>query len=116
MGATEGISRIALQSGAAREWPIRQALAASIFIAIGLGVFLVVRRLSGALDVALAPLYLAAAAVLLLAWALAVRVVVRQLWVAWLIAGALLLFAVACSFPGERAVDWLVWLGVFGVF
>src|SRR5262245_8374935 len=114
MSATEGISRVSLSRGAARAWP-RQALSASIFFAIGLGVFLVARRSGGALEVALPPLQLAAAGVLLLTWALAARAVVRGPWATGFITGSLLLFAVACSFPGERAIDWLVWLTVFGV-
>jgi hypothetical protein len=81
-----------------------------------LGAFLVARRMGGALEGALPPLQLVAAAVLLLSWALAARVIVRRPWSNWLVAASLLLFAVACSFPGERAVDWLVWLSVFGAF
>jgi hypothetical protein len=116
MPATDGVSGISLPRDALRGWPVRQALAASIVIALALGAFLAVRRCSGALHAALPPLQLVTAATLLLAWALAVRAAVRGRWAGWLPAGVLLLFAVACSFPGERAVDWLVWLTVSGAF
>lgn len=101
---------------AVRDWPVYQALAASIVVALALGIFLAVRRCGGALNVALPPLQLVTTAMLLLAWATTVRAVVRRPLAIWLAAGVLLLFAVACSFPGERAVDWLVWLTVSGVF
>jgi hypothetical protein len=116
MRATDGISRMSLPRGAARAWPIEQALSASIILALLLGMFLVARRMGGALEGALPPLQLVTAAVLLLAWALAARAIVRRPWATWVIAGTLLLFAIACSFPCERAVDWLVWLSVFGAF
>ena len=116
MSATDGISTVSLPYDAASGWPIRRACAASIFIALAIGAFFVARRLSGAMDIALPPLQLSIAAVLVLAWALAVRSVVRARWANWLAAGVLLMFATACSFPGERAIDWIVWLTAFGVF
>jgi hypothetical protein len=116
MQATDGISRIYWSEGTARGWPIRQALSASIFAALALGMFLAVRRISGAIIAPLPPLQLTSAATLLLAWAVAVRALVPGQLAVWLPAGVLLLVAVACSFPGERAIDWLIWLPVFGAF
>jgi hypothetical protein len=116
MRATDGISRISLACDTTSGWPVRQACAVSILVALVVAAFLAARRFGGALDVALPPRQLAVAAVLVLAWALAARTVVRASWANWLAAGVLLLFAVACSFPGERPVDWLVWLSVLGLY
>ncbi len=100
------------------EWnsAIRPTVAASIVLLFIAAIFLCGRRVNGALHAALPPLQLVAAATLLLAWALAVRAVLPRRWAGWLPAGVLLLFAVACSFPGARAIDWLVWLTVFGAY
>ena len=116
MRATDGLSRVLLSREGVRDWPVRQALAASIAFALLLGAFLAARRFSGALDMVPPPLQLATTSLLLLGWAVVVRAIVPGKLSAWLTAAVLLLFATAFSFPGERAVDWLVWLAVFGVF
>lgn len=116
MNSTDGISQPALPHVEMRGWPIRQACAVSIVIALVIGAFLVARRLSGALESALPPWSLAVAAVVLMLWAIAVRAVVAKPWAVWLVGVVLLLFAIACSFPGERSIDWLIWLAVFGAF
>ena len=93
----------------------RTALAASIALLLAIGVLIFVRRLSGALEVPLAPIPLAVTATGLLAWASAVRLRLRDRRIPWLLALVLGLFAVACSYPAARAIDWLVWLGAFAV-
>jgi hypothetical protein len=112
----DGILHNVWSERAAGDWPVRQALVASILFVLALGAFLAVRRLSGALLSPLSPSQLAVAAILLLTWALTVRAILPQRFAPWLSAVALLLFAVGCSFPGERPVDWLVWLPVFAAF
>src|SRR5262249_24609677 len=109
MPATEGTWR------AARFVDARPALVASIVVALALGMFLVVRRATGALVEPLPPVALAATAILALAWSVIVRVLLHDstaLW-RWAPTLALALFAVALSFPANRAIDWLTWLPVF---
>ena len=79
---------------------ISVALAASIVLLLASGVFLCARRLSGALEVPLAPVPLAVTATGLIAWATAVRLRLRDRRIPWLVALVLGLFAVACSYPG----------------
>jgi len=116
VATTDGTWRIELSAGTRRVWPTERTAAASICVAIAIGLFLAARRLSGALAVPLPPLQLAVTAALVLGWAVAARALVPRSLAAWASATVLILFAVACSFPGERAVDWLVWLSAFGVF
>jgi hypothetical protein len=94
----------------------RPALIASILVALGLGIFLVIRRASGALVEPIPPVPLAAAAILALAWSASVRLLLRDSTaVVWKRSPtvALALFAIALSFPAHRALDWLIWLPVF---
>jgi hypothetical protein len=100
--------------GVAPGWAVRQALAGSIAFALAVGLFLVARRFTGALIDPLPPLQLVIAASLLVALALAVRALITDRYASWISSGALFLFALGCSFPGERAIDWLVWLPAFG--
>jgi hypothetical protein len=72
--------------------------------------------MSGALESQLAPVPLALTAAALLAWACAVRLRLCDRRVDWLLSAVLALFAVACSFPGSRSIDWLVWLAVFAAY
>lgn len=116
MPATDGALRLAAMDRSARGWPIRQAGLASIWLALGLGAFLIARRSTGALAAPLAPAQLVVTAVLLSAWALAVCALAARRLSVWSVAVALFAFAVACSYPGERVVDWIVWLTVFGAF
>jgi hypothetical protein len=112
----DGISRNDWLERAVGDWPFRQVLTGSIAITLALGLFLAARRLNGALHSPLPPSQLVVAATLLLAWTLVVRTILPRRFATWLPAAVLLLFAVGCSFPGQRAVDWLVWLPVFGAF
>lgn len=95
---------------------IAAALVASLVFLLGVGAFLVARRATGALDMSLAPLPLVLTAGSLLAWSTAVRLFLGDRRIDWLAAMVLALFAVACSFPGHRSIDWLVWLTAFGAF
>jgi hypothetical protein len=79
-------------------------------LALAVGAFLFVRRATGALDTPLAPLPLLVTAGGLLAWSAAIRLRLRDRRADWLSALVLTLFAVACSFPGNRWIDWVVWL------
>jgi hypothetical protein len=89
---------------------IAPALVASLALALAVAVFLFVRRVSGAFDTPLAPLPLLLTTGGLVAWSAAVRLRLRDHRVDWLSAVVLALFAVACSFPGSRWIDWGVWL------
>jgi hypothetical protein len=106
--ATDGTWRALLDADA------KPALVASIAVAIALGIFLVVRRATGALVEPLSPLPLTTAAILVLAWSMTVRLLLRDsIGLKWATTLAVALFAIACSFPAHRAVDWLIWLPVF---
>jgi hypothetical protein len=48
--------------------------------------------------------------------ALIIRLRLHFAPIAWLAPFALALFAIACSFPGGRAIDWIVWLTVAAVY
>jgi hypothetical protein len=114
--ATDGTWREAEQAGDDWRVAIAPALVASLALALAVAFFLFVRRLSGALDapLALAPLLLTANAIL--AWSAAIRLRLRDRRADWLAALVLALFAVACSYPGNRPIDWLVWLAAIAAF
>jgi hypothetical protein len=92
------------------------ALRSSVALLLAIAIFLVARRASGALDSPLPAVPLAVTALALVAWAAAVRLQLGDRRIGWLLAIVIVLFAFACSFPGQRAVDWLVWLTVFATF
>jgi hypothetical protein len=129
MSASDATWRAVVRDRAARQWPIAQGLVAPIFLALSLAIFLLVRRASGALVAPLPPLALFATAAGLFAWVWSVRVAwawranrdavvtpqIDRVIVVWLPQLTLMLVAVACSYPGRRAVDWLVWLPVIVV-
>lgn len=91
-------------------------------------VVLIVRRATGALSAPLPALQLVTTAVVVAAWAWTVRSLWRR-WIpadatspsvadhiaGWLPPVSLLLFAVACSWPGGRWIDWLVWLPIIAI-
>ena len=110
MFATDGTWRET--EDAVDDWraAIVPALIASLALALAVAFLLFVRRLSGALDTPLAPAPLIMTATGLLAWASAIRLRLRDRRVDWLAAVVLVLFASACSFPGSRVLDWLVWV------
>jgi hypothetical protein len=115
--ATDGAWHEADDAGQ-NEWraAIAPALMASVVLVLAVAMFLVARRLSGAFAESLAPVPLIITAIGLLAWATAVRLRLGDRRVDWLLAMVLALFAFACSFPGNRAVDWVVWVTTFAAF
>ncbi len=116
MLATDGTWHAADDAGDKWRWAVAPALAASVVLVLAIAVFLLARRVSGALDTRLAPVQLVMTAAGLVAWAWAVRLRVRDRRVDWLSAVVLALFAIACSFPGNRAIDWLVWLTALAAY
>jgi len=116
MFATDGTWRDVDDAGDDWRTVIAPALVTSLALALAVTVFLFVRRLSGALDTPLAPVPLVLTAGGLLAWSAAIRLRLRDRRADWLAAIVLALFAVACSFPGNRVIDWLVWLTALVAF
>jgi hypothetical protein len=112
---TEGISpavRVSDDRWSAFVSPADLALQLVLF---AMGVFLCVRRATGAIESPLPVLPLIATAAGLLAWAVALRGLTRTSHANWLPTVITVLFAIACSFPGNRIVDWLVWLPVLAL-
>jgi hypothetical protein len=116
MLATDGTWREA--EDVADDWrgAVAPALVASLVLALAVGAFLFARRVTGALDTPLAPAPLILTAGGLLAWSAAIRWRLRDRRADWLSALVLALFAVACSFPGNRVIDSLVWVTVFAAY
>ena len=118
MSAGEGMWRDESHGDVAQPWLVAKGLVASILFALGLAAFLLVRRATGALEAPLPPLLLVATAAALFAWVSSVRI--ACLWrtdlgaivATWLPLVTLTMVAVACSYPGRRVVDWLVWVPV----
>jgi hypothetical protein len=97
-------------------------VALSVLLAFLCGVLILYRRATGAFDAALPPTLLLPTAMLLAAWLAIVsdhwlehpakstrsRIMWNQISVgcAW---ASLTLFAVGCSFPFGRLIDWLIW-------
>jgi len=93
---------------------------------VWLAAFLLVRRATGALTAPLPPAILLLTAASMLAWAWCVGIAgtrcvdceivfsrpIDRFMAVWLAPVTLLMVAVACSYPGGRAVDWIVWLPV----
>jgi len=124
--ATEGTWRLTSRAAASGPW-FDRAVVASVCIVLALGVFLVIRRAIGAIEAPLPALPLVATAIGLAAWAICVRTTWRpqlgakrralqsQLPI-WLPAIAISFFAVGCSFPGQRVIDWLAWTAALLAF
>jgi hypothetical protein len=118
MSVGEGMWRDESHGDVAQPWLVAKGLVASILFALGLAAFLLVRRATGALEAPLPPLLLVATAAALFAWVSSVRI--ACLWrtdlgaivATWLPLVTLTMVAVACSYPGRRVVDWLVWAPV----
>jgi hypothetical protein len=103
-----------------------QLAAASVFFAVSLGLFLVARRLAGALTAPRTDV-VALTALALVSWAWLVRLsfgrqpsVHRQtlagelrspdsVFAIWLPLIATSLFAASCSYPFQRLIDWITW-------
>jgi hypothetical protein len=123
MPATDGTWRVLEVHDAAGRRAIAYGIIASTVLLLALGMFLLIRRASGAFTSPLPPLLLLTTALVLLACVWGVRVcwlrffdpesilspkLDRWLFL-WLPSAVIVLFAVACSYPGNRIVDWLVW-------
>jgi hypothetical protein len=108
-----------------RYW--RAAAVASTVATLALGAVLLVRRLTGDFALSIAIAQLLPTAAILIAWAWLVRLsfndcvgvdrlscadlITREgIFSLWLPLIAVLGFAVALSYPGERYIDWFVWL------
>ena len=126
MPATEGTWRLTSRDAASGPW-IDRAVVASVYILLVLGAFLVIRRAIGAIATPLPALPLVATAFGLAAWAVCVRSAWRPQLATklralqsqlptWLPAIAILCFAIGCSYPGRRVIDWLAWTAVLLVF
>jgi hypothetical protein len=126
MSAGEGMWRDESHGDVAQPWLVAKGLVASILFALGLAAFLLVRRATGALEAPLPPLLLIATAAALFAWVSSVRIACQwrtdrgaivaspfeRMVATWLPLVTLTMVAVACSYPGRRVVDWLVWAPV----
>lgn len=125
MSASEGAWRAEVNDAVAHRWPVVHGLIASVVLAFGLAVFLLVRRATGSLTAPLPPGLLLLTASAMLAWGWCMRIgwarcvdhgmafswPVDQFIGAWSPPLTLFLVSVACSYPpGGRAADWLVWL------
>lgn len=124
MPTTDGTWRAGVDRDARHRWPVAAVVVASVFLFLGLALFLAVRRILGVLLEPLPVGQLLATAVLTMAWAWCVRAIGPRLvadeprlsskparWlIAWTPLVAMLLVAVACSYPGARWGDWAVWL------
>ena len=109
MRATDGTLRFATVIRDRQQLAL-QVVAATIVFSLAVGLFLLQRRFAGALSTPLpAPQFIATGA-LLAAWAVAVRKLSHATPALTALAFvAILLIALACSYPGSRIIDWLVW-------
>jgi hypothetical protein len=110
MPATDGTWRTRSGITDIPRWSNRTANA-SIGVALAIAGFLIVRRIRGDITSPLPPSALVATATVITAWAVCVRFAPRRQGTTriLLLALAMALFAVACSYAGSRAIDWLTW-------
>jgi hypothetical protein len=110
MRATDGTWRSYLLRRGVARGEIDTLLQASTLLVLLLGLFLLSRRAAGALTSTPPVPWLLLTAFGLFTWALAVRKLSRthSFWT-WLAVVNVVVFAIACSFPGNRAADWLIW-------
>jgi hypothetical protein len=118
MPATEGTWQVAPRADQSARWT-HLAVTASLWFALAIGIFLAIRRAIGATTSPLPPTTLVATAAALTAWAIAIGLVRRAgantetrsgaIFTRWLPAITIVVFAVACSYPSVRLIDWLVW-------
>lgn len=112
MRATDGTTR--LQSIIHdREAQIRAFVIASTIAAVTTAAFLLARRAAGAFSDELPAPQLFIVATIALAWTIAVRELSHPSAIIPSIAITVLLaLAIACSYPGARILDWLIWPAV----
>src|SRR6478752_3703907 len=115
MRATDGIFRSLVLRAGGKGWPVSAIVAGSICFVAALGLFVFIRRATGALSAPLATPQLIATAIVMCLWALVVReFTAKRATYFWVSLCTMLLVAVGCSFPVARVVDWLVWLPAIG--
>lgn len=109
MRATDGTWRVSLGGGAIARVAER-AVVVSTCVAFAIAAFLLARRVTGAFSLPLPVAHLVVTAFAVVLWALAVRQLSARRPVA-VAAAIIVLFtlALACSYPGSRAIDWLIW-------
>jgi hypothetical protein len=113
MRATDGTSRTLFFR--ASKGSSSLVVASSIFVS-AIGLFLFARRVTGSLGVPLPATQLVVTAAALCGWAVVVRDhAAKKSLIRWLPLGAVALFAIGCSYPANRVVDWLVWLPLIGL-
>jgi hypothetical protein len=92
---------------------VRIVVVASLIAAVTTAAFLLSRRITGAFSTELPAPQLFAIATLALIWAIGVRELTYPSALAPSISIAVILaLAIACSYPGSRLVDWLIWPAV----
>ena len=112
MRATDGTVRFALLDSDERRQLAARIAVATVCVALAIALFLLTRRATGALSATLPVAQLVATAIIVTGWAVCVRELTsNRRSVLTLTIAAVALFAVACSYPGTRAVDWLAWGG-----
>jgi hypothetical protein len=112
MRATDGTMR-SLSIYRDSERLVRIAVIASLIAAVTTAAFLLSRRIAGAYSTELPAPLLFIVATLALAWAIAVREFSYSSAIAPSLAIAVILtLAIACSYPGSRVIDWLIWPAV----
>jgi len=116
MRATDGTIRLPLL-GHARRQRVAQCVLLFLALAFAIAFFLLARRIVGAFSIPLPMPQLFLAAVVVFVWAILVRELSsRSPWYTSCALIVVLLFALACSYPGARIVDWLVWpMAMFAV-
>ena len=115
MSATDGILRSWMLRAARKGWPVAPIVTTSIIFVAALSLFLFVRRATGAFTDPLPAPQLVAIAIVMCAWALAVReLTAKHAIFFWLSLVTTILVAIACSFPAARFVDWLIWVPAIG--
>jgi hypothetical protein len=109
MRARDGTLRIGTHRGKRHElagWLV----VTSVAIAFALGAFLLMRRASGAFSSPVPVPQLLATAIVATAWAIVIRELSSSsIAIVALLLIILLMLALACSYPGARIIDWLVW-------
>ena len=115
MRATDGIFQSLILRAGGKGWPVSAIVAGSICFVAALGLFVFVRRATGALTAPLATPQLIATAIVMCLWAFVVReFTAKRAAYFWVSLCTMLLVAIGCSFPVARVVDWLVWLPAIG--
>jgi hypothetical protein len=109
MRATDGTMRIAAIQSEPSVLRVRFVSALTCAV-LAIAAFFLTRRAIGALEAPLAVVPMLVTALLVAVWAILVRELSQRnaIVTALAILGTLM-FAVACSYPGTRIIDWLVW-------